>query len=137
MKDLYHNVLVTQVLHPVTATTTRTSSTIDLQGFNSLNVVFALGTSGDTLSGSVFWTLKLQDSDDDSSYGDVAASDMLSSAASVAIDSASLDETAYAFGYAGRKRYVRAVATPTGTHTNGTVIGMLALRANAAYSPVA
>jgi hypothetical protein len=71
MQDLYHNVLVQQALNPINSTVTRTSSAIDLQGFDSASVIFAIGTSGDTLSGSVFWTLKIQHSDDDSTYADV------------------------------------------------------------------
>ena len=136
MRDLYHNVAVSQPLNPVNSTATKTSSTIDLQGFNSLEVLFCLGTAGDTLSGSVYWTLKLQDSDDDSTYADVAAANLLNGAATVVVNSMSLDETVVPFGYNGGKRYVKAVATPTGTHTNGTPIGVIALRGTASIRPV-
>lgn len=136
MRDLYHNVLATQVLHPVVSTATKTSSTIDLLGYNSANVVFAIGLAGDTLSGSVYWTLKLQHSDDDSSYSDTAAADISSGSATSVVNSMSLDETAYSFGYIGSKRYLKAVATPTGTHSNGTPIGIVALRGTPAYRPV-
>jgi hypothetical protein len=136
MRDTYHNVLVTQHLNPVVSTATKTSSAIDLQGFNSCSVVFPMGLSGDTLSGSVYWTLKLQHSDDDSVYSDVTASDVHDGAATIVVDSSAEDEMPYSFGYAGNKRYLKAVATPTGTHTNGTPIGMLALRSEAGYSPV-
>ena len=136
MRDLYHNVLVTQVLNPITSSATKTSSTVDLKGYNSANFVFAIGASGDTLSGSLYWTLKLQESNDDSVYNDVAASDISSGAATVVVNSSSLDKTAYGFGYIGAKRYLKGVATPTGTHTNGTPIGMVALRSTPAYAPV-
>lgn len=136
MRDLYHNVLVTQHLNPVTSTTTKTSTVIDLRGYNSAEVIFAIGLSGDTLSGSVFWTLKLQHSDDDSIYTDVAVADLNNTSATVVIDSSTEDETAYAFGYIGNKRYLKGVATPTGTHTNGTPIGIVALRGTPAYRPV-
>lgn len=136
MRDLYHNVLVTQPLNPVVSTTTKTSSAIDLQGFNSVNVVFAVGQSGDTLSGSVYWTLKLQHSDDDSSYTDTAAADISSGTATIVIDASNEDRTAYGFGYIGSKRYLKAIATPTGTHTNGTPIGVVAMRDTASYRPV-
>lgn len=136
MRDLYHNVLVTQHLNPVTSTTTKTSTAIDLRGYNSAEVIFSLGLSGDTLSGSVFWTLKLQHSDDDSIYTDVALADLNNTSATVVIDSSTEDETAYAFGYIGNKRYLKGVATPTGTHTNGTPIGIVALRGTPAYRPV-
>ncbi len=137
MRDLYHNVLVSQHLNPVVSTTTKTSTAVDLQGYNGASVVFAIGLSGDTLSGSVFWTLKLQHSDDDSVYTDTALTDLNSTALTVVVNSAALDETAYSFGYQGAKRYLKAVATPTGTHSVGTPIGMLSLRATPAYAPVA
>ena len=136
MRDLYRNILVTQHLHPVTSSTTKTSTTVDLKGYDSANVLFAVGASGDTLSGSVYWTLKLTHSDDDSSYSDVALVDLNNASATVVIDSASEDKTVYGFGYHGSKRYLRAVATPTGTHTNGTPLGIVALRGTPAYAPV-
>lgn len=136
MRDLYHNVLATQVLSPVTATTAKTSSTIDLQGFNSVSVVFAVGQSGDALSGSLYWTLKLQHSDDDSSYSDAAATDINAGAATIVVNSPSLDEAAYSFGYIGGKRYLQAVATPTGSISSGVPIGIVALCGTAAYRPV-
>jgi hypothetical protein len=137
MRDLYHNVLVTQHFNPAVSTVTRTSAAIDLQGFNSTNVVFSIGQSGDTLSGSVYWTLKLQHSDDDSVYNDVTLADLNNTSLTVVVDSSSKDRTAYGFGYQGSKRYLKAVATPTGTHSVGTPIGMLSLRGTAAYMPVA
>ncbi len=136
MRDLYHNILVSQHLSPVVSTAAKTSTAIDLQGYNSANVVFSIGLAGDTLSGSVYWTLKLQHSDDDSTYADVTLSDLNNSALTVVVNSSSLDRATYGFGYQGAKRYLKAVATPTGTHTNGTPIGIIAMRSVAAYSPV-
>lgn len=136
MRDLYHNILSTQVLSPAVATTVKTSSTIDLQGHNSASVLFSIGQSGDTLSGSVLWTLKMQHSDDDSSYSDVTAADVSNGTTAIVINDGTLDETVYSMGYIGSKRYLKGIATPTGTHTNGTPIGMIALRGNSAYRPV-
>ncbi len=136
MRDLYHNVAVQQALNPVNSTTTKTSSTIDLQGFNSATVVFAIGLAGDTLSGSVYWTLKLQDSDNDSSYADVALAGLVNGAATYVVNSMSKDETSYSFGYTGGKRYLQAVAIPTGSHSTGTPVGVIALKGAAALKPV-
>lgn len=136
MRDLYRNILVTQHLSPVNSTATKTSTTIDLQGYNSANILFAVGLCGDTLSGSLYWTLKLTHSDDDTTYTDTALTDLNNSALTVTINSSSLDRTVYGFGYNGAKRYLRAVATPTGTHSVGTPIGIVALRGTAAYAPV-
>jgi hypothetical protein len=136
MRDLYHNVLSTQVLNPVVSTTTKTSSNIDLQGFDSATVLFSLGLSGDTLTGSLFWTLTLQHSDNGSSFALVDTADCQDAINSVTVNSMTLDETIYAFGYKGNKRYLRAVATPTGSVSSGMPIGMISLRSNANYNPV-
>ncbi len=137
MRDLYRNVKTTQVFNPTNSSVARTSTGVDTQGFSSATFVFAVGASGDTLSGSVFWTLKLQHSDDNSSFSDTVAADLLNDpTVTYVIDSSTEDEQAYSFGYKGTKRYMRGVATPTGTHTNGTPIGMLALLGDPAYSPV-
>ncbi len=136
MHDLYHNVAVQQALNPVNATATQTSSTIDLQGYNSATVVVALGTAGDTLSGSVFWTLTLQESSDDSSYSAVTTAGLLNGAASYVVNSSSLDKTAYNFAYIGGKRYVQAVITKTGTMTVGTPLAVIGLKGNASKKPV-
>lgn len=136
MRDIYHSILVSQHVNPVVSLITKTSTTIDLLGYNGAMVAFTIGLAGDTLTGSVFWTLKLQHSYDDSSYSDVTLVDLNSSLATVVVNSMTLDETVYVFGYQGSKRYLKAVATPTGTHTNGTPIGILAMRAIPSYSPV-
>lgn len=136
MRDLYHNVLATQVLAPVNATTSKTSSTIDMQGFSSANIVFAIGLSADTLSGSVYWTLKLQHSDTDSNYADVTDAETSNGDASIVINSGSLDETSYKIGYSGGKRYVQAVIAATGSHSSGTPVAIVALKGDATYTPV-
>lgn len=136
MRDIYHNIAVSQPLNPVNSTATKTSAAIDLQGYNGASVIFALGIAADTLSGSIYWTLKLQHSDDDSSYSDVGVADLLNTAATIVVDSSSKDETAYSFGYVGNKRYVKGVATPTGSHSSGTPIGIIALRGAPGYAPV-
>ena len=136
MRDLYHSVLTTQVLSPSVATSIKTSSSIDLQGYSSLSAVFALGLSGDTLSGSIYWTLTLQHSDDNATFSAVATTDCNAGVNSYVVNSSSLDRTAYSIGYIGAKRYLQAVATPTGTTSVGIPIGMIALRGKASYSPV-
>lgn len=128
MRDLYNNISVVQASAPAVATASVTSSAIDLQGFERVAVIFAVGATGDTLSGSIYWTLKLTECDTSGgSYTDVVLADLHNAAATVVIDSNSEDETAVKFGYKGSKRYLKAVATQTGTHTNGTPIGVLAL----------
>ncbi len=136
MRDSYHNLLTTQVLSPILSTTTKTSASIDLQGYNAALVLFSVGQCGDTLSGSLYWTLKLQHSDDDSTYTDTALTDLNNASLTVVVDSSAKDRLVYGFGYQGSKRYLKAVATPTGTHINGTPIGVISVLSKASYSPV-
>ena len=140
MRDLYHNVLATQVLNPVVATSAKTSSTIDLQGYNAASVVFAVGLSGDTLSGSLYWTLSLQDSPDNSTWTAVPATALSAGvdggSATAVLNTTSSDRQAYSFGYIGGQRYLQAVATPTGSVSAGVPIGIVALRGTAGYKPV-
>lgn len=131
------NTLVAEVgLTPVVATATKTGASIDLQGMRGAMILFDIGQSGDTLSGSVKWTLKIQESADNSAWSDVAAGDIIGPAAnSVVIDDAAEDETVIGFGYAGTKRYIRGVATATGTHTNGTPMGIINMATPLAVPP--
>lgn len=137
MRDIYHNTKVEQVLDPLVATGTQTSATIDLQGYDAAQVIISVGESGDTLSGSVKWDFKLQDSDNDSDYEDVAVGDLHNAVATQTIDAAAEDDTALVFGYKGSKRYLQAVATATGSHSNGTPMAITAILAAPAQAPVA
>jgi hypothetical protein len=137
MRDLYNTITTSALTVPAVKTSTVTSASVDMQGYESLAILFDVGQSGDTLSGSVYWTLSLEESDDDSNFSAVAAADTHNGAASVVIDAAAEDETVVKFGYKGASRYIRAKATATGTHTNGTPMGILAVQGNAADNPAA
>lgn len=136
MRDLYHNVLPEQVLSPVVSTATKTSSVIDLLGYNSLSVVFDLGLSADTLSSSLYWTLTLEDSPDNVTFTPVATTACNSGVNSVVVNTTSSDRQAYAIGYIGGNRYLKALATPTGSVSSGMPIGIIALLGKPAYTPV-
>lgn len=119
---------------------------IDRQGFEALELSVSFGASGDTLSGAVYWTVKLEHSDDDGSgsaaaYSDVAEKDVLgatpASGIVVTVDAAAEDEAQYNLGYIGGKRHVKATVTPVGTHTNGTPISVIAVKALGHAQPVA
>ena len=136
MRDLYHNVLPTQVLSPIVSTATKTSSTVDLQGFNSACVLFALGLSGDTLSTSLYWTLTLNHSVDGTTFTPTATSDCNAGVNSIVVNATTADRTVYTIGYLGANRYLQAVATPTGTIASGIPLGIVALKGTSAYRPV-
>jgi hypothetical protein len=114
---------------------------VDLRGYNTALVVFHVGASGDTLSGSIFLELRVQESADNVTFTDVAAADLENTIAGVLaqarkIDSTGLDEIVHAVGYLGSKRYIRAFVDTTGTHTNGTPCSAVVVRGLPTYAPV-
>lgn len=94
---------------------------VDLQGVNGGTVLFHSGALTD---GSV--ACKLQESDDNSSYSDVAAADVVGGANLVTL-AATDDNLVKRLGYIGKKRYIRGVMTQSGATTGG-YYGCLNLR---------
>jgi hypothetical protein len=140
MKDLIHNLLAVQSLVPILAHTTAhgTGLGVDLQGFEGANLIAHVGQSGDTLSGSLKWTVSFQECDVDTpgSYTNIAAADLLGGENDVVIDAAAEDEVVVQRGYIGAKRYVRILFTQTGTHTNGTPLSAVVVKGFARHNPV-
>ena len=106
---------------------------VDLQGYESATCSFNFGDSGDTLSGSIYWTGTVEESDDGggSGYTTVAAADLVGTPP--VVDAPAEDTQAYTVAYVGHKRYIRLVVTGTGTHSVGTVIGGTIVRGKARH----
>lgn len=85
----------------------------DLQGFNGAAVAFVSATLTD---GSV--ACKLQESDDNSAWNDVAAADVVGGV-NLATLAAADDNIARKLGYIGKKRFLRGVMTQSGATTGG------------------
>ena len=136
MSNLSDNVKIEQLLNPINATTALISDSADIQGFYECLLVANIGFSLDSLNSSRFWTIQLQESDDNSAFADVADGDTAGGAATQLVNSSTLDETAYVFTYRGAKRYVRMTITNTGSHSVGTPMGVTALLAQPALGPV-
>ena len=129
--DLANSLSVVQLTDPANTTGSITSATLDTHLTIGSAMLFAsMGASADTLSSTVYWDLIIEDSSDDSTWTAVTATDRVSFADVAAggiyqvVNTAALDDAAYAIGYTGPERYVRIKATKTGTHTNGTVISI-------------
>lgn len=128
MKDLHSHISPVVSLIPAAIAATASGAAIDLQGFNSAEVLIntgAIASAGD-------FTVKLQHSDTTTSgdFTDTAATDRLGSfPASLAAD------TVYRVGYKGGKRYIRHVITKN----SGTSIitGIVVLRGHPADGPIA
>jgi len=101
-RDLYSNIGVSTTIAPAVVSATGNGTGVDLRGFQSATVAYTVGA----IVGSGNITPKLQESDDNSTFTDVAAGDLLGSFPAVL-----LTGTAFRVGYKGSKRYIRAVST--------------------------
>jgi hypothetical protein len=127
-KEFKTTVDVVQSVKPLLRTATVNGTGADLQGYNSAMVVFETGVITDGT-----FTPKLQESDDDSSYSDVAAADYVGGAAPTAL----AQNLVSRYGYVGAKRYIRAVFTVTGSPATGGNCSAVILRSHAAQNPLA
>lgn len=128
---------IVSVVDPIVATVTVESSAVDRLTFGKALMIALQGISGDTLSGSLKWTISFQESDaPGSGYANIAAAHLEGGLNDHVIDAAAEDPTTIIRGYRGSKRYVRIVWTATGTHSNGTPIAGLCLLEQPNYIPV-
>lgn len=115
-----------------TLTATETSSGVDLKGYSSATVLCSIGAMTNAAnSPTPSWTFALEESDDDSTYTDVAEADILldygnndgsvTSGVFATVDAASEDAANYSVGYIGSSRYIRVVATAADTPGNTPV----------------
>lgn len=128
-RDLHNNITVVTSIDPIVGnnTTEGTGVAVDLSDYEAAEMVFHFGISGDTLSGALLVTPTLQESDTTTGgdFTNVAAADQLGTL--TVIDAAAEDPAVMAVGYTGNKRYIRALVTFTGTHTNGMPISAVAV----------
>ena len=143
LKDLISNIKATISIGAELLTADEQGDTIDRQGYNgNVLLVANVGASLDTLSGSVYAELEVQESDDDSTYTAVADADLSDSVTGTnvgtfaKIDDPAEDDQVYKTEYRGSKRYVQAVVNLTGTHTNGIPIGITGFIGGAQVAPV-
>lgn len=130
-KDLHNSIKVTPAINPAAAITgnaTTTSSTIDTQGFESLEFVLQSGTITD---GS--FAVTLYEGDAANMSDEAVASDTLGAAVNFA---ATDDNVVKKVGYRGSKRYVRLKLVQTGA-TSGGFVSAVAVQGHARNAPVA
>jgi hypothetical protein len=111
MHDMETTIDVAQSLVPAARTASANGTGVDLANYGSATVVIDIGTVTDGTH-----TPKVQESDDNSTYTDVAAGDLTGAFTAFA---AASDLTVQKVGYVGIKRYIRAVVTVAGATTGG------------------
>lgn len=131
---------VVQTLVPIVGNTTAegTGVAVDRQGFQDVLMIAEQGISGDTLSGSIYWTIAFQHSDTTTpgDFVNIPAADLEGGVNDHVINAAAEDPTTIIRLYRGTKRYVRLLWTQTGTHTNGTPISGVCVLGRPNYVPV-
>jgi hypothetical protein len=109
--DTYNNALPAQSITARLATATVNGTGVDLAGYEGALCVCDVGTFGGTTPTA---TVRLEDSDDNSTYGAVAAADI--DGGLLATIDTTTDEQVHKRGYKGTKRYVRwAISAIAGT----------------------
>jgi hypothetical protein len=115
LRDLNSNVAALESIRPQVATAAVDGETVDLRGYDSAVIVVSVGaitgTGGDA-------TVTLEESDDGTTWADVADADILGTEPTLAANND------YQFGYIGDARYVRATFT-LGTETNVALSAMV------------
>ena len=142
MMDLENQTTISQVVDPAVTSIDVLSTVVDMAGFRDVTALVTVGESGDTLSGTVYVELEMQESDDDSTYTACADADITNAVAGstntgtfALIDAAAEDDAVYASQYLGSKQYVKVNINLTGTHTNGIPVGVLAVQSGENYLP--
>ena len=126
MRDLVHSIGVVQSIAPADLAASTNGTSVDLLGFDSVAFVATTGA----ITGAGAFTIKLQESDDNAAWTDVAA-EHYQAPISGNLAAATTAKT----GYRGFKRFVRPVMTKgSGTSIFASVI---AIKGNAADKPVA
>jgi hypothetical protein len=141
MKDLHSHLKRTVAIGCAVLSADNTPAAIDLQGYESAEILLDIGVGGITFSGTNKIEFILTHSDDDSTYTAVALADMLGLASIgaggiiKALTSAHAAAAVYRCGYKGGKRYLKLLADFSGTHGTGTPIAASVLLGNGFSNP--
>lgn len=141
-----------QLLNPASVTTTQTSSSLDTKGFDSAKFLFGIGAVADLAAspqGDGSWTVKIQESDDDSVFTDITDSERIqisgakspvvapnaSTGVFLTLNAPTHQNNVYHVGVISSKRYLRAVLTAVST-PGASLIGVFGILGDAALKPV-
>jgi len=142
MHDLHSSTSVATLIGAAVLAADNTPAAVDLRGFQSAEIVLAIGAGGITFTGTNKVEFVLTHSDDDSTYTAVTDADVLgvssiSSGIIKSLTAAHAAAASYRFGYRGNKRYLKLLADFSGTHATGTAIAATVVRGNAETKPCA
>ncbi len=123
--DFYNNLAnAVTTLAPAARTAGANGSTVDLQGYEGVLIQAVVGTITDGTH-----SLTVQESDDGTTWSNVAAANLQGSFANLATD------TNQKVGYLGTKRYIRVDAAVSGATTGG-IYAVIVVRGAPRKAPV-
>lgn len=130
------------ILLPTAALTADTdSSAVNLTGYNSCEVLFNVGAaSQDTLSGALYWTLTLEESDTyNSGFTTVADAEVIDGTTSpvnaIVINANAKCGLSYKLGYIGNCKYLRIHIEETGSMSYGNLFAAVAIMGHERMGP--
>ena len=122
MKNVLPNLKAVNLLTPVALTASQSSLVLDTAGREGAGIIAQFGANTGTAfaAGTQQWAVKLQESATTNAvdFTDVAATDYATGYGPVTVVTAGQIGVPLKFEYIGRKRYLRLVATITGTPAN-------------------
>jgi len=125
---IYTDLKVTEGMVTAVTNADANLTAVDRKGYEEVMFHVSLGNSADTLSGSNYIELEVEESDDNSTFTDVANADLVryvtgnNTGTFGVINAPTEDSTSFQTAYRGNSRYVRIVLSFTGTHSTGTPI---------------
>lgn len=140
MKDLKHSIKVVKSLNGATYSSDQNGASVDRAGYEAVTAVVLIGAGGIVFDGSNYVAFELEDSDDGSTWADVADKFMSDPTGAgggefARVNDPAEDDTTYTCAYFGGKRYTRIVANFVGTHGAGTPIALATILSSARRSP--
>lgn len=142
MKDLHSKLLLTTAIGAAVLAADTASAVIDLQGYNSAEVVLTIGAGGIVFADDKRIDFVLLHSDDGVAFDVVTDNDMLGA---VDVDqgifkslhAAHAAPASYRFGYKGGRRYLKVAIDFVGAHATGTPIAVLVVKGDGFNQPEA
>jgi len=128
-RDLVSSLAPAQSIRAQSLTAAANGLGVDLRGFNAAAVVFDFGAQGGT---SPTHTFKVQESDDNSTFTDVADADLENGANAFVVNATNAG--VYARGYIGQKRYIRAICSAV-SGTSPTLLASAVVHRGAGSAP--
>ncbi len=141
MRDMYSEETIESLIAAAVKTGDTNGASLDLKGYESATIVVSIGITDTTIDGSNMFEFELEESDDDSSFTDVAAADTIGEVSGTntgcfgVVDTSTEGSSVHTVHYIGSKQYVRPVINVTGTMDAGAPISAVGIKRGYKYPP--